>query len=303
VVEIGVVISSPLPAGMRLPDIARLARGAEALGLDCIWAEDLLHRGDGAVLDVTCVLSACAAATEAIDVGSAIFAPSLRNLSWALKQVATVNLLARGRFTLGVALGSSSEEEYRLAGLTRSGQRQRTEEFLSILTAWARKDVGQLAASATARALLLGADGPAPSLWVGGTSSAALHRAARFGEGWLSGLQTPAEFRASLTELRQLAEQESRPCPRAGIVLSVAVGTSSDAMVEVSAQSMQALYGTPADRAAELAIGGTPEQVADEIVRYVDAGAEKIALVSAALPWSGSWPMLAEVRRILVGRQ
>jgi alkanesulfonate monooxygenase SsuD/methylene tetrahydromethanopterin reductase-like flavin-dependent oxidoreductase (luciferase family) len=170
---------------MGLPDVARLARHAEALGLDCIWAEDLLYRGDGAVLDVSCVLSACAAATEAIGVGSAIFAPSLRNLSWALKQVATVNLLARGRFRLGVALGSSSEEEYRLAGLTRSGQRQRTDEFLSVLSAWAREDVDKLVVNKTARTLLLGADRPAPSLWVGGTSSAALQRAARFGEGWL----------------------------------------------------------------------------------------------------------------------
>ncbi|HET9060346.1 MAG TPA: LLM class flavin-dependent oxidoreductase [Acidimicrobiales bacterium] len=136
-VEIGVVISSPLPAGARRPDVAQLARDAEQLGLDCIWAEDLLHRNDEAVLDVTCVLSACAAATKSIGVGSAIFAPSLRNLSWAFKQVATVNLLAQSRFKLGVALGSSSDEEYRLAGLTRSGQRQRTEEFLSIMAAWA----------------------------------------------------------------------------------------------------------------------------------------------------------------------
>lgn len=302
-VELGVVVSSPLPAAMRLPDVARLARDAEALGLDCIWAEDLLHRGERAVLDVTCVLSACAAATELIDVGSAIFAPSLRNLSWALKQVATVNLLAQGRFKLGVALGASSEEEYRLAGLTRSGQRRRTEEFLSILAAWARHDAGRSTLTGTARALLLGADGPAPSLWVGGTSSAALHRAARFGEGWLSGAQTPAEFRSSLRELHQLAEQGSRPCPQAGIVLSVAVGSSGNALAAMSAASMQELYGTPADRAAELAIGGTPEQVADQIARYVDAGAEKIAVVSAALPWSGSWPMLAEVRRMLVGGQ
>jgi alkanesulfonate monooxygenase SsuD/methylene tetrahydromethanopterin reductase-like flavin-dependent oxidoreductase (luciferase family) len=63
-----------------------LAREAEAVGLDCIWAEDLLYRGDSAVLDVACVLSACAAATETIEVGSAIFAPSLRNLAWALNR-------------------------------------------------------------------------------------------------------------------------------------------------------------------------------------------------------------------------
>jgi alkanesulfonate monooxygenase SsuD/methylene tetrahydromethanopterin reductase-like flavin-dependent oxidoreductase (luciferase family) len=85
-------------------------------------------------------------------------------------------------------------------------------------------------------------------------------------------------------------------------VLSVAVGTPSDGLAAVSAESMQALYGTPPNRAAELAIGGTPDQVADQIARYLDAGAEKIAVVSSVLPWSDSWPMLAEVRRILLGR-
>ncbi len=63
----------------------------------------------------------CRAASEKIEVGSAIFAPSLRNLSWALKQVATVQLLARGRLQLGVALGAADEEVYGLAGLARSG--------------------------------------------------------------------------------------------------------------------------------------------------------------------------------------
>lgn len=299
--HLGVVIPSPLPSGMGIPDIARLAREAEAAGLDCIWAEDLLHRGDAAVLDISCVLSACAGATETIGIGSAIFAPSLRNLSWALKQVATVHLLAKGRFILGAALGSGNDEEYRLAGLTRAGQRERTEEFVSVLRAWGRGDLGSKTVPPTARALLIGAASPPPPLWLGGTSAPALRRAARFGDGWLSGLQTPAEFRASVTELRGLAEQEGRPCPQAGIVLSVAVGSASDGLAARSAALMSSLYGTPRERAAELAIGGTPERVADQIAPYLEAGAEEVALVSAVSPWSDSWPMLAQVRRILVG--
>ena len=300
--QLGVVMSSPLPSGMRLPNVANLAREAEALGFDCIWAEDLLYRGDRAVLDVTCVLSACAAATETIDIGSAIFAPSLRSLAWALKQVATVHLLAEGRLTLGVALGASSEDEYRLAGLARAGHRQRTDEFLSVLAAW-RENTGRSAMPGATGALLLGGEGPAPPVWVGGTSPAALERAARFGDGWLSGSQTPAEFRTSLTRLQQLAQERGRPCPKAGVVLSVAVGPPSDDLAVVCAESMQTLYGTPGERAVELAIGGTPEQVAEQIGLYVDAGAEKIAVVSAVLPWSRSWPQLAEVRRLLLSRQ
>jgi alkanesulfonate monooxygenase SsuD/methylene tetrahydromethanopterin reductase-like flavin-dependent oxidoreductase (luciferase family) len=119
----------------------------------------------------------------------------------------------------------------------------------------------------------------------------------------LSGAQTPAEFDASLSRLRQLAEEAGRPCPLAGVVLSVSVGTgSSKDLAANSAAAMQAAYGVPAQRAQELAIGGTPEQVADEVARYLDAGAVRVALISDVLPWSESWPALAEVRRVLLRR-
>jgi alkanesulfonate monooxygenase SsuD/methylene tetrahydromethanopterin reductase-like flavin-dependent oxidoreductase (luciferase family) len=302
-VNIGAVIPSPLPTGMPLPDIARLAREAEMAGLDCIWAEDLLARGDAAILDVMCVLAAAAAATETIEVGSAIFVPSLRNLTWALKQVATLALVAGGRLQLGVALGSASEDEYGLAGLTRSGQRQRTDEFLRILAAARRRESEELAAPLSARALQLGTALQVPPLWVGGTSLAALRRAARFGDGWLTGLQTPGEFEASLSRLRQLAEEQGRPCPLAGVVLSVSVGTGpARDLAANSAAAMQSAYGTSAERAEELAIGGTPEQVAEQVARYLDAGAVRVALISDVLPWSESWPMLGEVRQALLGR-
>ncbi len=63
---------------------------------------------------------------------------------------------------------------------------------------------------------------------------------------------------------------------------------------------MQSLYGVAAPRAEELAIGGTPEQVADQLAHYLDAGAERLCLVSNVLPWSESWPLLGEVRRVLL---
>ena len=297
-VNVGVVISNPLAADMGLPDVGRLARLAESVGLDGLWAEDGLFHEGATGLDLPCVLAAAAGATERIEVGSAIFVPSLRNLVWALKQVATLQLVAAGRLRLGVALGAADEDEYRLAGQTRSGQRRRTDEFLQILSAARVGDETPLPAPA----LLLGTALPVPPIWVGGTSSAALRRAARFGDGWLSGLQTPAEFRASAARLRQLADEEGRPSPLTGIVLHVAVGASSSAdLAGQSAAAMQALYGVPAPRAEELAIGGTPRQVADRLAPYVAAGATQFCLVSSVLPWSESWPRLADVRHALVG--
>jgi alkanesulfonate monooxygenase SsuD/methylene tetrahydromethanopterin reductase-like flavin-dependent oxidoreductase (luciferase family) len=302
-VNVGVVVPSPLPAGMALPDIASLARDAETAALDCIWVEDNVGRGDAAVLDNMCVLAACAASTQRIEIGSAVFVPSLRNLFWALKQVATVQLLADGRLQLGVALGAASEEEYGLVGLTLRGQRQRTDEFLRVLTSARLGNEDDLGVGLSAAALLLGSEVPVPPLWVGGTSLAALRRAARFGDGWLSGAQTPAEFKASLRQLGQAAEEEGRPCPAAGAVLSVAVGAGPGPdLVAKCAADMQFAYGIPRERAEELAIAGTAQQVAESLARYVDAGAQRLALISHVQPWSESWPALGEVRRALLGR-
>ena len=152
-----------------------------------------------------------------------------------------------------------------------------------------------------ARALMLGTSVPVPQLWVGGTSLPVLRRAARFGDGWLSGFQNPAEFAASLGRLRALAEEEGRTCPLAGIVLHVGVGKApSDELAAQSAAAMRSLYGLPSERARELAIGGTPQRVADQLANYRDAGAVQFCLVSNVLPWSESWLGLAEVREALL---
>ncbi len=84
------------------------------------------------------------------------------------------------------------------------------------------------------------------------------------------------------------------------MVLHVAVGTApSRHLAAQSAAAMQSLYGVPAQLAERLAIGGTAEQVAGQLARYVDAGAVRLCLVSNVLPWAESWPMLADVRRAL----
>jgi alkanesulfonate monooxygenase SsuD/methylene tetrahydromethanopterin reductase-like flavin-dependent oxidoreductase (luciferase family) len=50
---------------------------------------------------------------------------------------------------------------------------------------------------------------------------------------------------------------------------------------------MQSAYGLPAERAQELAIVGTPEQVADQVARYLEFGAERVAVISDLTPMVG----------------
>ena len=136
-----------------------------------------------------------------------------------------------------------------------------------------------------------------PPLWVGGTSPAALRRAVRFGDGWLSGLQTPREFAASRRRLFELSDEAGRPRPLTGIGLHAAIGTGSSDLAEVTAGMLNSTYGVPPDRAREVAIAGSPAQVASQLAAYAEAGADRSSW--SMRPSPRSWELLADVRQLL----
>ena len=262
---------------------------------------DRLAAGELSVLDSGLSLAVAAAVTSTITVGYAIYVPSLRPLAWAAKQVATLAHIAGGRLQLGVAAGGGGDAEYLAAGFRRSDRARRTDEFLTLLPgllAW--QPLPHASGASGADAIRLRPAVPVPPLWVGGTSLPALRRAVRFSDGWLSGLQTPREFTASRRRLFELSDEAGRPRPLTGIGLHAAIGTGPDReLAEVTAGMLNSMYGVPADRAREVAIAGTPAQVASQLAPYAEAGADLIVVVCDPAPSPKSWELLAEVRLLL----
>jgi alkanesulfonate monooxygenase SsuD/methylene tetrahydromethanopterin reductase-like flavin-dependent oxidoreductase (luciferase family) len=300
-VDVGAVMPEMTAPEQALPDVAGLARFAEQAGLDCVWAEDRLLAGEMSVLDSTLTLAAAAAVTDRIALGFSVFVPSLRPLAWAAKQIASLQHIAgSGRLRLGVGLGGGSAEEYHAAGLHREHRARRTDEFLRLLPGLLGGQPTPIPEAPGAGAISLRPAMPVPPLWVGGQSLAALRRAVRFGDGWLSGFQTPGEFAASAARLGELAEEAGRPTPRLGICVHVALGGHPAAgLADIAATGMQRMFGLPADRARQLAIGGTPRQVADHLAPYQEAGAQLLAITCQPGPTEHSWELLAGIRRLL----
>ncbi len=299
-VDVGVIFPEAIAPGLALPDIGGLARLAERVGLDCLWASDRLTSSGLNVLDSSLTLAAAAAATERIAIGYGLYVPSLRSLAWAAKQVATLRHIAGERLRLGVGLGGGADDEYRAAGFRRADRVRRTDEFLELLPGLLGGHPTRIPDVSDAPALRLRPAVPVPPLWVGGVSPAALRRAARFGDGWLSGMQTPAEFAVSRRCLFELTGRAGRAQPVTGIGLHAAIGPRpSRELADVTEGTMRAMYGLPADRARKLAIAGTPAQVAERLSLYADAGAEVLAVVCDPVPSAQSWELLAEVRRLL----
>jgi alkanesulfonate monooxygenase SsuD/methylene tetrahydromethanopterin reductase-like flavin-dependent oxidoreductase (luciferase family) len=300
-ISIGVSFPESIVPGTPLPDIAGLAGLAEQVGLDGVWVGDRLASGELSVLDSGLSLAVAAAVTSSIAVGYAIYVPSLRPLAWAAKQVATLRHIAGGRLQLGVAVGGGGDAEYLAAGFRRSDRARRTDEFLALLPGMlAGQPLPHGSTASGGDAIRLLPTVPVPPLWVGGTSLPALRRAVRFGDGWLSGLQTPSEFAASRQRLFELFDEAGRPRPLTGIGLHAAIGTGSDRdLAEVTARTMHSMYGLPADRTREVAIAGNPAQVASQLAPYVEAGADLIVVVCDPAPSPKSWELLADVRLLL----
>src|ERR1700730_4707714 len=120
-----------------------LAERAEALGFDSIWVGDsMLSRPRH---DALTLLTAVAARTRKVELGTAVLLPALRNPVVLAHQVATLDRLAEGRLILGVGIASdvpNIRAEFEAAGVPFDKRVGRMVEGLALARAlWSGKPV------------------------------------------------------------------------------------------------------------------------------------------------------------------
>jgi len=170
--------------------IRRVAEEAEELGFDSVWATEHVIVGPdavdpyGRVYDPFVTLAWIAGFTDRIGIGTSIVILPLHNPLRLAKEVATLQELSGGRFTLGVGVGWY-RDEFEFMGVEFEGRGRRADEELRLLRAlwngerdfkgrwWSFHD-------ATAEPL----PSPQPEIWVGGSSERAIRRARRLGDAW-----------------------------------------------------------------------------------------------------------------------
>lgn len=120
-------------------DLRAFAQRADSLGFDSLWAPDhLLFRLPGREADPTgtweswSVLSALAAATDRITLGTYVAALGFRNPAVLAKAAATVDEISDGRFVLGIGAGWH-EAEFRAFGVPFDHRVSRFEEAFTII--------------------------------------------------------------------------------------------------------------------------------------------------------------------------
>jgi probable F420-dependent oxidoreductase len=211
-----------------------LARAADDAGIDrvlvsdhVVFGEDLDAYGrperggvdggrqptgpDGHWLEPIIVLTAVAAQTARVRLGTYILLAALRRPVVLAKQVATLDVLSHGRVDLGVGIGWQ-REEYDAAGLDFGARGRLLDHSLEVCrTLWREP-------RATFESPELSFDGihsmPKPAqaggvpIWVSGRCNARVaRRLARFGRGWIPWGEDAADPVASIPRMRTRVDE------------------------------------------------------------------------------------------------
>jgi probable F420-dependent oxidoreductase len=173
------------------PDgIRRVAEAAEELGFDSVWATEHIIVGPegvdpyGRLYEPLVTLGWIAGWTERIGLGTSIVILPLHHPMYLAKQVATLQELSGGRFTLGVGMGSQ-RDEFQFMGVELKRRGRRADETIRLMRAlWngEREFYGEYWSFENATAEPH--PSPQPEIWVGGSSERATRRALELGDVW-----------------------------------------------------------------------------------------------------------------------
>jgi probable F420-dependent oxidoreductase len=196
--------------------IRTIAEAAEELGFHSVWTTEHIVVGPegvnpyGRVYDSLVTLGWIAGWTERIGLGTSIVLVPLHNPFHLAKQVATLQELSGGRFTLGVGMGWH-RDEFAFMDDPFEGRGRRADEAIRLMRAlWRgeRSFDGQFWSYRNATAEPH--PSPQPELWVGGSSDRAIRRALALGDAWHPSRGSDAEH------VRRIKQQhpELRVIPR-----------------------------------------------------------------------------------------
>jgi alkanesulfonate monooxygenase len=274
------------------PDIDELIRysvRAEQLGFESLWAWDHVLLGvDPAfpVLDAMITLTAIAARTTRIRLGTGVLVLPLRNPTTAAKALGTLDVVSGGRLILGVAAGWYARE-FDAVGVPFRERGPQFERNLEILTRlWTEDRVTVRIDEFNLRdAVMLPrpVQAPRPPILVGGYVDAALRRAACLADGWLTYFYTPESFTRSWSKVLGFAREAGRDpaALRATNQVAIHVGRSRSETEAPMMKWLQTEWDVAAwsESTVAHAIHGSPDDCVAELRRHLATGVHRLILI------------------------
>jgi probable F420-dependent oxidoreductase len=263
--------------GVEPDTLVRRARLAEQAGFESLWVGDHIALpaeldGQQPRLEVVVAVSHLAAVTTRIRLGFGVLVLPQRQPVLLAKQLSSIDVLSKGRLTVGIGVGYVEPELHAL-GVSLADRGARTDEYLAaIRTLWtepAPSFDGRFVSFAGVFQRPRPVQRPHPPIVVGGHSPAAHRRAVMTGNGWYGVYLDVEQTAAALAGLRKVAADYDRPA-----------------------------------HLGELQITITPPGPVDleTARRYADLGVHRLVVQSTAADGSGVEQLIQMTGETLVGR-
>jgi probable F420-dependent oxidoreductase len=207
----------PIEGGHYYPEALEEVSHAEELGFDSAWMEEHHSVTNHYWPSPLTVLAGFATRTSRLMLGTDILVAAFYHPVRLAEDVALLDVMSQGRFTLGIAIGYKPDE-FALYGVDLEKRGARFEEQLAIMKGlWTQERVQFKGRYYTVDGRLEPApvSKPHPPLWIGGWGELTLRRAATLADNWIPGptadLKRLLEGRRRFLEHRKAAGRKASP--------------------------------------------------------------------------------------------
>jgi probable F420-dependent oxidoreductase len=288
-VQLGVLIPTREAIMSGRPEtgpLLTMAERAEAAGFDSVWIGDSLTARPRH--EPLTLLTAVAARTRRVRLGTAVLLPALRNPVVLAHIVGTLDQVAEGRTILGVGIAADAppiRREFAAAGVPWDRRVGRFLETLQICRAlWSRDHVSFSGKHFTLDDVTVEPKPHrrgGPPIWIGGSGPTGLREAANFDAWFPTG--PSVEFFAEHFPRIQAAARAAGRAPDAvtgAAYVTVALDANAAAAEQRLNTFLETYYSAPASalRARQACYAGPIEGCAEWLQRWVDAGTTHLML-------------------------
>jgi probable F420-dependent oxidoreductase len=274
--------SVPTSGPLTDPDsIARIATEAEALGFDYVTVSDHIvipadiesrypYSDSGEFPSGTQVdrheqlmeAMFIAAITTKLRIVTSVMVVPHRPAMLTAKLVATLDVLSKGRLTLGIGVGWM-EEEFNAIGTPPFAERGAVsdEYMMACKELWTQEAPafdGKYVKFANVTFRPKPVQKPHPPIWIGGESGPALRRTARYGDGWYPigtnpqhPMDTITRYKAGVARVRKLTQDAGRDPASVALIYRVSAAPGTHAKATVDGER-KLFTGGPADYAGDI---------------------------------------------------
>jgi probable F420-dependent oxidoreductase len=293
-----------------MPDARKLVDygvRVEELGYDSLWVWDHMLLGvepNFPIIDSLTALTAIAARTTKIKMGTGILVLPLRNAVALAKQLSSMDQLSQGRLVMGMASGWY-KREFDAMGIPFEKRGKIMDENLEIMRRlWTEPSVsGEYTRHNISKAVMY----PKPAqpqipILIGGYVDKVLQRAATAGDGWLTYFYTAEGFSKSWNKIRNFAKDAGKDPDKLmnASQLPIMVGKSREAVRDDMTDWLNKEWDFPehSDCTRESAIMGSVDDCVAQLKEHLAAGVQKIIFV----PYKYQMDQIETIAREIIPR-